>query len=117
MLQTVIGTKVGRTKHMRIMPGGALESEQQESLGGGTGGGGAGSGGGQQHHQQQQSSSMFVGRKLDEHRGAFVLEYPMEKGIINNNGWDAMECLWEVRFCFVGCCFPYFCTPFLKKVC
>lgn len=59
---------------MRIMPGGALENDQE--LG---------------------PSSMFVGRKLDEHRGAFLLEYPMDKGAVTETGWDAMECLWEVR--------------------
>lgn len=74
-LQVVIGTKVGRTKHMRIMPGGALETEQ--SLSG--------------------PSSVFVGKKLDEHRGSFLLEYPMDKGHVVDGGWDAMESLWEVR--------------------
>ena len=74
--QVVIGTKVGRAKHMRIMPGGALETEQ--SLSG--------------------PSSIFVGRKLDDHRGSFVLEYPMDKGHVVDGGWDAMESLWEVRF-------------------
>lgn len=59
------------------MPGGALETDAQEQFG---------------------PSSMFVGRKLDEHRGAFVLEYPMDKGIVCDSGWDAMECLWEVRY-------------------
>ena len=67
--QIVLGTKVGRAKHMRIMPGGALESE----------------------------GPLVVGKKLDEHRGAFVLEYPMDKGAVTDNGWDAMERLWEVR--------------------
>jgi centractin len=71
----VIGTKVGRAKHMRIMPGGALETEQ--SLSG--------------------PSSVFVGKKLDEHRGSFILEYPMDKGYVVDGGWDAMESLWEVR--------------------
>jgi hypothetical protein len=74
LLQIVIGTKVGRTKHMRIMPGGALETEQ--SLSG--------------------PSSIFVGKKLDEHRGSFILEYPMDKGHVVDGGWDAMESLWEV---------------------
>ena len=60
---------------MRIMPGGALETEQ--SLSG--------------------PSSMFVGKKLDEHRGSFILEYPMNKGHVVDGGWDAMESLWEVR--------------------
>jgi len=55
------------------MPGGALEGEQE--LG---------------------PSSVFVGRKLDEHRGAFILEYPMDKGAVTEDGWDAMERLWEV---------------------
>jgi hypothetical protein len=73
-LQVVIGTKVGRAKHMRIMPGGSLESEQNL-----TG-----------------PSSIFVGKKLDEHRGSFVLEYPMDKGHVVDGGWDAMESLWEV---------------------
>lgn len=71
--KVVIGTKVGRAKHMRIMPGGALEAEQ--SLSG--------------------PSSVFVGQKLDEHRGAFLLEYPMDKGHVVDGGWDAMESLWE----------------------
>ena len=54
---------------MRIMPGGALE---------------------------QEGSSIYVGQKLDEHRGAFYLEYPMDKGAVVDGGWDAMEALWEV---------------------
>ncbi|EED90032.1 actin-related protein centractin-like protein [Thalassiosira pseudonana CCMP1335] len=40
-------------------------------------------------------TSYFVGRKLDEHRGAFLLEYPMERGSVVDGGWDAMELLWE----------------------
>ena len=78
--QVVVGTKVGRTKHTRIMPGGALETEQSLSSSVATG-----------------PSSVFVGKKLDEHRGAFLLEYPMDKGHILDGGWDAMEALWEVR--------------------
>jgi len=66
---------------MRIMPGGALE--------------------------QEGPTSFFVGRKLDEHRGAFRLEYPMEKGCVTDGGWDAMESVWEVGlylscFCVSG---------------
>ena len=59
------------------MPGGALETEQSMTSTG--------------------PSSMFVGKKLDEHRGSFLLEYPMDKGHIVDGGWDAMEALWEVR--------------------
>ncbi|GKY91535.1 hypothetical protein MPSEU_000126900 [Mayamaea pseudoterrestris] len=66
--KVVLGTKVGRSKHLRIMPGGALE---------------------------QEGSSIYVGQKLDEHRGAFLLEYPMDKGAVLDSGWDAMEALWE----------------------
>lgn len=73
--KVVLGTKVGRTKHMRIMPGGALESSSDES---------------------NKISSIFVGQKLDEHRGAFYLEYPMDKGMITESGWNAMTRLWEV---------------------
>jgi centractin len=78
VVQVVIGTKVGRAKHMRIMPGGALEADKDLSS----------------------PSSIFVGRKLDEHRGAFLLEYPMDKGYVSDGGWDAMERLWEVRRLF-----------------
>jgi hypothetical protein len=59
---------------MRIMPGGALESEQELSG----------------------PSSVFVGQKLDEHRGAFVLEYPMDKGAVVDGGWESMEKIWDV---------------------
>ena len=63
---------------MRIMPGGALEADKDLSG----------------------PSSIFVGRKLDEHRGAFLLEYPMDKGYVTEGGWDAMERLWEVSSTF-----------------
>jgi actin-related protein len=59
------------------MPGGALEAADQDT------------------------SSVYVGSKLEDHRGAFLLEYPMDKGVIV--GWDAMEALWEVRFLFRTC--------------
>ncbi len=73
-LKVVVGTKVGRSKHMRIMPGGALEHDSEMSG----------------------PSSVFVGRKLDEHRGAFLLEYPMHKGAVVEGGWESMERVWEV---------------------
>eukprot|EP00591_Stephanopyxis_turris_P000209 CAMPEP_0195520650 /NCGR_PEP_ID=MMETSP0794_2-20130614/17378_1 /TAXON_ID=515487 /ORGANISM="Stephanopyxis turris, Strain CCMP 815" /LENGTH=381 /DNA_ID=CAMNT_0040650061 /DNA_START=153 /DNA_END=1298 /DNA_ORIENTATION=+ len=82
--KVTVGTKVGRTKHMRIMPGGALEQQQQ-----------------QQSQQQRilepsiNESGYYCGRKLDEHRGAFLVEYPMEHGIVQPDRWDAMELLWE----------------------
>jgi centractin len=41
-------------------------------------------------------TSVFVGKKLDDHRGSFILEYPMDKGHVVDGGWDAMEALWEV---------------------
>jgi len=55
------------------MPGGALEREEG----------------------QQGPTSVFVGNKLDEHRGAFRLEYPMDKGYVKDSGWGAMERIWE----------------------
>jgi len=74
---------------MRIMPGGALEADKDLSG----------------------PSSVFVGRKLDEHRGAFLLEYPMDKGYVTEGGWDAMERLWEVRNCsFIDYCFGMLCV-------
>ena len=59
-------------KHQRIMPGGALEDEEA------TGG-------------------WFVGKKLDEHRGAFLLDYPMDKGYVVDSAenWSSMEKIWE----------------------
>jgi hypothetical protein len=56
---------------MRVMPGGALEADASAA-----------------------QSTMLCGPKLDEHRGAFLLEYPMEAGVVQS--WDAMEVLWEV---------------------
>jgi hypothetical protein len=62
------------------MPGGALETESSGA-----------------------AASIFVGRKLNEHRGAFYLEYPMDKGAVTENGWDAMERLWEVSLMEPSC--------------
>jgi len=84
--KVVIGTKVGSAKHQRVMPGGALEGEQQR-LGGGKSAARSGHSSG--------VSSYFVGRTLDEHRGAFLLEHPMERGRVVDGGWEAMELLWE----------------------
>lgn len=46
---------VGRTKHVRVMPGGLLEG-----------------------------SDFFVGGKAEDHRGSLLLSYPVEHGIIQN---------------------------------
>ena len=84
------------------MPGGALEGEERRVTTTTTRGKSSSSG----------VSSYFVGRKLDEHRGAFYLEYPMERGRVVEGGWGAMELLWEVScialllFCYsveIGC--------------
>lgn len=80
--KVVIGTKIGRAKHLRIMPGGALEEETTSSSSG-------------EKVQTHTPTSIFVGNKLDEHRGAFLLEYPMDKGYVTEGGWGAMERLWE----------------------
>ena len=89
----VIGTKVGRAKHMRIMPGGALETE----------------------HSLSGPSSIFVGKKLDEHRGSFILEYPMDKGHVVDGGWDGRwdeYCLvarycWSMAWLGFSACIPF----------
>lgn len=80
--KVVVGTKVGRAKHMRIMPGGALEQDLTSSSS-------------SQITSAAGPTSIFVGSKLDEHRGAFVLDYPMDKGHVVPGGWDAMEKIWE----------------------
>lgn len=59
---------------MRIMPGGALEQEMTSG-----------------------PTSIFVGSKLDEHRGAFILDYPMDKGHVLDGNWGDMEKIFEVR--------------------
>ncbi|KAK1742401.1 hypothetical protein QTG54_006966 [Skeletonema marinoi] len=74
-----VGTKVGRAKHQRVMPGGALEEKNNEPA---VAWGKKSSSG---------ITSYFVGSKLDEHRGAFLLEHPMERGSVVDGGWDAME--------------------------
>lgn len=56
-------TCVGKAKHSRVMIGGALEG-----------------------------SDIFMGSKIEEHRGALKLSYAMEKGIVQN--WSDMEKLW-----------------------
>ena len=54
---------VGRPKHKRAMPGGALHG-----------------------------SDILLGRKAEEHRGALLLSYPMEHGVVRD--WSDMERLW-----------------------
>lgn len=86
-LKVVLGNKVGRLKHLRIMPGGALEAETNATSSTTTTSTSA---------ANSNNNKMFIGRKLDDHRGAFYLEYPMDKGAVADTGWDAMERLWEV---------------------
>ena len=57
-------SSVGRVKHRRMMPGGALSG-----------------------------SDIFIGTKAEEHRGALLLSYPMEHGIIQD--WGDMERVWR----------------------
>eukprot|EP00604_Paraphysomonas_vestita_P001758 CAMPEP_0174822050 /NCGR_PEP_ID=MMETSP1107-20130205/12793_1 /TAXON_ID=36770 /ORGANISM="Paraphysomonas vestita, Strain GFlagA" /LENGTH=334 /DNA_ID=CAMNT_0016039971 /DNA_START=70 /DNA_END=1074 /DNA_ORIENTATION=- len=38
-------------------------------------------------------SEIFVGSKAEEHRGALLLSYPMENGIVKN--WNDMERIWS----------------------
>jgi centractin len=62
--RVVFRSCVGRTKHTRVMPGGSLEG-----------------------------SDVFIGSKAEEHRGALMLSYPMESGIVHN--WSDMEKIWS----------------------
>ena len=100
MFKVTVGTKVGRAKHSRVMPGGALEGEERRITSGRSSAG--------------RVTSYFVGSKLDEHRGAFLLDYPMERGRVVDGGWDAMELLWEVRG-FSQHCLDY-CISFASLV-
>lgn len=62
--RVVFRSCIGRTKHVRVMPGGALEG-----------------------------ADTFIGTKVEEHRGALKLSYPMENGIVQN--WSDMEKIWS----------------------
>jgi centractin len=62
--RVVFRSCVGRAKHQRIIPGGALEG-----------------------------GDLFVGSKVEEHRGALLLSYPMEHGVVQN--WQEMEKMWS----------------------
>ncbi|KAL3777822.1 hypothetical protein ACHAW5_001925 [Stephanodiscus triporus] len=93
--KVLIGTKVGRTKHQRVMPGGALEGEEHRVTATSDGSGRNSAFSSSRFKPSAGAISYFVGRKLDEHRGAFLLEYPMERGRVVDGGWDAMELLWE----------------------
>lgn len=53
--RVVFRSLIGRTKHLRVMPGGSLEG-----------------------------SDVFIGSKAEEHRGALKLSYAMENGIVQN---------------------------------
>ena len=68
---------VGRTKHVRMMPGGALEGYDTWET----------------NTHSFLIHCRFVGLKAEEHRGAMLLNYPMEHGIIKN--WADMERLWQ----------------------
>ena len=101
----IIGTKVGRAKHVRVMPGGALASSGTTAgndSNKGNDGVGVGStvssatGGSTMIQQKKGISSVFVGKALDDHRGAFILDYPMDKGCVVDGSWDDMETIWNV---------------------
>ena len=78
------------------MPGGALEGEERRLTT--TTGGKSRSGTATRSLAAGVGiTSYFVGRTLDDHRGAFLLDYPMERGRVVDGGWDAMELLWEGR--------------------
>lgn len=58
---------VGRIKHTRVMPGGALDG-----------------------------ADIFIGSKVEEHRGALKITYPIENGIVEN--WGDMEKIWKFLY-------------------
>ncbi len=62
--RVVFRSYVGRTKHMRMMAGGALDG-----------------------------SEVHIGAKAEAHRGALMLSYPMNHGIVEN--WGDMEKIWS----------------------
>jgi centractin len=69
--RVVFRSCVGRIKHPRVMPGGALESGSSDG-------------------------GLFIGAKVEEHRGALKIDYPMENGIVTN--WADMEKIWSYLY-------------------
>lgn len=62
--QVVFPSFVGTTKHTRMMPGGAYEG-----------------------------SDVFVGNKVQHHRGLFKIQYAMEHGVVTD--WTSMHRVWQ----------------------
>lgn len=65
--RTVFRSCIGRVKHSRVMPGGALEGADE-----------------------------FIGPKVDEHRGALKISYPIENGVVRD--WADMERIWQYMY-------------------
>lgn len=65
--RTIMRNCVARPKHHRVMPGGALEG-----------------------------CDLVMGSKLEEHRGALKIEYPIENGVVTN--WADMEKIWSYLY-------------------
>ncbi|KAJ0400780.1 hypothetical protein P43SY_004875 [Pythium insidiosum] len=62
--QVVFPSFVGTTKHTRMMPGGAYEG-----------------------------GDVFVGNKVQHHRGLFRIQYAMEHGVVTD--WNSMHRIWQ----------------------
>ena len=110
--QIVIGTKVGRAKHTRIMPGGALESTSADETNI------TASSSKSSKSSSSSPSSVFVGKKLDDHRGAFIIDYPMDKGCVRDGeqNWEYMELLWNVSVVLYVVSTVYGCMLFHKII-
>ena len=65
--KVVFRSCIGRVKHTRVMPGGALDG-----------------------------NDIFIGSKVEEHRGAMKISYPLDNGIVNN--WADMEKIWTFLY-------------------
>jgi hypothetical protein len=121
-LQVVIGTKVGRAKHVRIMPGGALalETAAMDTNTAAAGAMNMNTASRSRGHSSSTTTgttksrnnanyhgtnvnSVFVGQTLDDHRGAFLLEYPMRNGCVLDGHWDSMDMIWNVSMGCVLC--------------
>ncbi|KAF1775321.1 hypothetical protein JG687_00005091 [Phytophthora cactorum] len=62
--QVVFPSFVGTTKHTRMMPGGAYEG-----------------------------GDVFVGNRVQHHRGLFKIQYAMEHGVVTD--WNSMHRIWQ----------------------
>jgi len=86
--KAIITNRVGRVKHNRVMPGGALDNTSSS-----TSSSTAPSSSTKPINPTVKDSNIYIGNVLDEHSGIFQYEYNMHEGRIQN--YTNMEHTWD----------------------